>query len=534
MATSLFKEQDLSRVSFLLAICAIGVLLARFLTVVVVAEKFGMSGIADIIFIAQLIPINVFLQNRKVVLISFVPVYMGYKIEGDEQKLWHLMSQFTNLFFRFGFIVSLLYLLGAPYLMRPLTIGFASEHRELTIHLTQILAPIILFLLIFSVEESLLYSNKHFTTSNWTMLLGSLGGLLGLLFLTDRYGVFGYGYGLLAGYSLQVAIPLFLFWKYRKEFSLALDLKDPGLRKVYKLMWPVYSFGLLMVMIHVVSRALAATLGPGRVSAFQYSGILTWTLPILLANSILVPLFPSISEKVAKKEVESLKEMLCRGTEILVFSVTPIVISIILLRVPIVRLLFERGEFTAEDTRLTAYTLAFFAPLILAMVLSMLYMEVVVSMGLVHSAGKWTVLVVPVNFLLASTLMRVLDVGGIALAFSLGLFVQTGIGGFFIWQHIGAIGLSRLVGPSIKILIGCAFCAVPTYYFSQFMELTFDMSHVGFRFIGVASGGAAFFLLYACFSLIFCRKELRSLYELTSKRKEGKGGEMKMPVMGGG
>jgi putative peptidoglycan lipid II flippase len=289
-----------------------------------------------------------------------------------------------------------------------------------------------------------------------------------------------------------------------------------------------------MVAIHVVSRGLAATLGPGRVSAFQYSGILTWTLPILLANSILVPLFPSISEKVVKKEMEGLKEMLRQGTETLVFCVTPVVISIIVLRVPIVRLLFERGEFTSEDTALTAYTLAFFAPLILTMVLSMLCMEAVVSLGLVNAAGKWTVLVVPVYFLLASTFMRFLDVGGIALAFSLGLFVQTGIGVWFIRRSIGAIGLGRLLGPSIKVFIGCAFCAVPTYCVSQFMEGAFDMSQPGFQFIGVGLGGVAFFLLYACFSLIFCRKELGSLLELTRKRAERKSGEMTIPVMGGG
>ena len=534
METPLFKEQDLSRVSLLLAIIVVGVLVLRFLIVVVIAGKFGTSEIADVLFIAQLIPINVFLQNRKAIMMGFVPVYTEYMVQGDEQKLWQFTNQFTSLLVCFGIVVSLLYFIGAPYLMRPLTVGFTAAQRELTIDFTRLLAPAMLFFVVFSVEESLLYSHKHFTTSNWAMLLGGIGGLLGLLFLTDRYGLFGYGYGALAGYFVQVIIPLSLFWKYRRNFSISLNFKDPGLVRVYKLMYPVYAMGSLLVLVHITSRALAATLGPGCVSAFQYSGTLTWVLPIVLANSILVPLFPIISEKVARNEMESLKEILRQGTSMLIFSVTPIVVSILLLRVPLIQFVFERGEFTPEDTRLTAYTLAFFAPLILAMVLSLLYMQAIVTLRLVHIGAKLTVMLIPLNFLLAITLMKVFDVGGIALAMTLTFFIQTGVAVLLIRRSIGPIGIGRLMVPSLKVLIGCALSAVPAYCLFQHIEAFFDMSRLSLRFVGLALEASIFFVLYGLFFLVFGRDELRTFQQLTKTRRDKKGSEMTMPMPGGG
>jgi putative peptidoglycan lipid II flippase len=355
MEKPLFRPQELSRVSPLLGLFSLSLVVLRFLTIVVIADKFGLTERADVLFIAQLIPIALFMQNRKAIMLSFVPVYTDYMVNEDEKTLWHFTSQFTNLALLAGGLITLLYIAAAPWLMRLLTLGFPPAEQDLTIRFTQLLAPAMFLFMIFSVEESLLYSHKRYTTTSWPLLLGGVGGLLGIFLLTDRYGVFGYGYGILAGTFLQILIPLTLFWKYRKKFTLSLNFRDPGLIRVYKLLVPVYVLSLLVGLMHITNRTLATTLGQGCVSVFQYAGTLTWILPILLTNTIMAPLFPTIAQMVVRKEIDSLIDMVRKGTQVLVFAVTPVVIAMILLRVPIIRLLFQRGEFSAGDTLETAY-----------------------------------------------------------------------------------------------------------------------------------------------------------------------------------
>lgn len=530
---ALFKPQELARVSYLLVIFVLVVMALRFLIIVEIAKKFGASEIADVLFIAQLIPVNLFLQNRKAILLGFIPVYTEYMLQADERKFWHFTSQFTNLLALFGIVSTLLYFFGAPYLMRLLTIGFTPSQRALTVHFTQLLSPAMFLFMMFAAEESLLYSQKHFTTSNWAVLFGGIGGILGLVFLTDRYGIFGYGYGSLLGFAVQVAIPFTLFWKYRKRFTFRLNLKDPGLVRFYKLLFPVYLISVFIALIQIANRALAATLGPGRVSALQYCGTLTWILPFILTNSILAPLFPIISEKAVRQEWESLKEMVRKGTRVLVFAVTPVVMALILLRVPIIELLFQRGEFTAADTELTAYTLIFFAPFILTLTLSLFYTQVIVNLNLVTLAAKLTVLLFVVNLAFCLVFMRILDVGGIALSSTLTFFLQTSVAVWLIRSRIGRIRLGFMVKSGMRVLLACGLSALPSFYLFRYIEGSFDMSRVTFRVIGLSIEGLAFFLVYGLVVWILAAEDAKSFYEVIRTKKKGGKSSMFVPTMPG-
>ena len=78
MGTQLFEPQDLARASPLLAVFILCQMILRFLLVVVIAKEFGMGNTADVLFIAQFIPISAFLQNRRALMLAFVPVYTEY------------------------------------------------------------------------------------------------------------------------------------------------------------------------------------------------------------------------------------------------------------------------------------------------------------------------------------------------------------------------------------------------------------------------------------------------------------------------
>ncbi len=536
MEKSLFKPQELSRVSPFLALFSLSLVVLRFLTIVVIAGKFGLTERADVLFIAQLIPIALFMQNRKAIMLAFVPVYTDYMENKGEKELWHFTSQFTNMALLVGAALTLLYMAAAPLLMRPLTLGFSPAEQDLTVRFTQLLAPAMFLLMVFSVEESLLYSHKRYTTTSWPLLMGGIGGLLGIFFLTDRYGVFGYGYGILAGVFIQSLIPLGLFWKYRKKFSLSLNFRDPGLVRVYKILVPVYVLSVLMALLHVSNRSLASTLGPGCVSVFQYSGTLTWILPVLLTNTIMAPLFPTIAQMVVRKEFDSLIDMMRKGTQTLVFAVTPVVVAMIVMRVPIIQLLFQRGEFTAEDTRETAFALMFYAPFILALSVNLLYTQMLINLGLIWSLVKLMTCLFLLNIVLGLGLMQFFEVGGIALSLSIVFFLLVGVSFLLIRARIGRMGGLHLVGAGCKVLAVSVLAAVPVWFLVGFILESWDQSSLLVRLAGLSLEGVAYVALYALLAWIFRLEEIKFLLEFmkTKKQEDGeKSPSLSMRVIGG-
>jgi len=536
METLLFKPQELSRVSPLLALFSLSLVVLRFLTIVVIAGKFGSGERADVLFIAQLIPISLFLQNRKAIMLAFVPVYTDYLVNADEKELWSFTSQFTNLALLAGGALTLVYAAAAPWLMHLLTPGFSLAERELTIRFTQLLAPAMFLFMVFSIQESLYYSHKRYTTTSWPLILGAVGGLLGIFLLADRYGVFGYGYGILAGIFLQVLIPLIPFWKYRKKFSLSLNPRDPGLVRVYRILVPVYVLSILVALLHIANRSLASTLGAGGVSVFQYSGTLTWILPVLLTNTIMAPLFPTIARKVVRNELESLIDMMRKGTQTLVFTVTPVVVAMMLMRVPIIRLLFERGVFTAANTNETAAALLFYAPFILALSVNLLYTQVLINLGLIRSLVKLMGGLLLLNIALALGLMPLFRVGGIALATSIVFFLLAGGSYLLIRARIGRMGALHLLAAGGKVLAVSGLAAVPVWFLVRFIEGAWEPSGLFVRLAGLSLEGGAYVALYALLAWVFRLEEIGFLVEFmkTKKQEAGAGSSpLSMPVMGG-
>ncbi|MEW6443434.1 MAG: lipid II flippase MurJ [bacterium] len=531
---ALFRQQDLARVSSILAVIAIAYLLLRFLIVVAIADRFGTGEFADILFVAQLIPVTLFMQNRRALFLSFVPVYMERVVHGDEDDLWRFASQFTNLVLLVTGAFTVLYYVSAPWLMRIVAVGFTAAQQEQTVHLTRLFSPVILLFMVYGIEESILYSHKHFTTSNLAGLCVGAGGLLGVVWLTERHGLSGYAYGSLAGYLLQALIPFSLFWKYRRHFSFSLDLRSPGLVQVYKLLGPIYVLSGALGLFHVINRALATTLGPGRVSAFQYCTTLTWLLPILMANAILAPLFPLIAERTVRRDLDGLKKILREGSQVLVFAVLPVVAATILLRVPIVRLLFQRGEFSPADTALTARTLLFYAPFILAMTLNLLSSQVMINLKLVGPAARLSGAGVLINLVLCLLFMRFFDVGGIALATTISFYAMTWISIVFIQREIGSAGFGRLVKPSLKVLLVCSLAAVPTGSLLKLLEASWDHTRLGIQALALALEGGTFLAGFVLLAWALRLEEIPLLLGMLRSRERVKKAEFSLSVPGGG
>ncbi len=153
-----------------------------------------------------------------------------------------------------------------------------------------------------------------------------------------------------------------LFPGLRREqirYRPRIDWRDPGVREVGSMVWPILIGSAVGKVSVFIIQLLGSLLEQGSISSLNYADKL-FQLPLgLFVAGISVPIFPLLSEQVAAKAPERVKATLDFALRLMGFLLIPATVGIILLRYPLIGLLLEHGEFTADDTARTAWALLF-------------------------------------------------------------------------------------------------------------------------------------------------------------------------------
>jgi putative peptidoglycan lipid II flippase len=309
-------------------------------------------------------------------------------------------------------------IVAAPLYVPRLASGFGPEKLYLTTRLTHVMAPLILFSGLSAIAGAILNANESFALPALSPVLPTLGAGLGALVSGGSRGAYAMALGLVAGHLVEAVV--LIGWLARSGFRLRLS--RPGLdadsRFVLRQYLPMVGGSLLMVNTQVVDQAMAAMLPAGNVAALSY-GNKIMAVPLNVAVTALgTALVPYLSALVARRDWSALKHTVAKYLR-LSFGVALLpTVALAFWATPLVRLIFERGAFGPEDTRVVAGVQAlaslqipfYLAGILLVRTISSLSANRILMWGAVVS------LVVNVAFNLL--FMRWLGVAGIALSTS--------------------------------------------------------------------------------------------------------------------
>lgn len=194
--------------------------------------------------------------------------------------------------------------------------------------------------------------------------IGSIVGGAGLALLLPRYGqpaIVGMAVGTLLGGVLQLAVQFPTLRKVGFSYRPLLDLRDPGLIRIVKLMIPA-TIGLSATQINIfINTNFAASCVEGSVSWLNYAFRLV-QLPIgIFGVTLSIAMMPLLARQAAEKNVDAMRSTLVSSLVMVLALTIPATAGLILLAEPIIRLIFEHGAFTAADTQATAQALALYA-----------------------------------------------------------------------------------------------------------------------------------------------------------------------------
>jgi putative peptidoglycan lipid II flippase len=331
------------------------------------AYFFGVTGLINAFTVAIQIPNLVRALVADAALSgAFVPVFSELLERGEKQRAWRVASTLFWLTLLVLGGVTAVFILLAPLLMRPF--GDPGGDFELAVGLSRVLFPIVVLLGLTGIVVGILNTYHHFAVPALTPVAWNLviiaGLLLGVPQLDDESAeLYLYAGVVVLGTLLQLLLPIPWLRRLDGRLTMVLDWRDPAVKRVLVLMLPVtLTIGLVNVNFLVdtvfASRLLDPELAPAAIDkAFRL-----YMLPQgVFAVAVTTVLFPTLARLAARGDMGGLRRALDGGLRQIAFLLVPAALLAIVLAEPIVRLVYQRGEFTAEDTTIVAQCLQAFS-----------------------------------------------------------------------------------------------------------------------------------------------------------------------------
>ncbi len=332
---------------------------------VLVAQAFGAGAELDAFIAANRVSETLFnLVAGGALGSAFIPTFTGLLAKDEKKSAWKLASAVANWV---ALILSLLAALAAvfaPQIVRhALAPGFSAnpEQFQLTITLLRIqLFSAILFGLS-GLVMGILNSHQRFLIPALTPSMYQLGMIFGVLVLAPGMGIYGLAWGVVIGAFFHLVLQLPLLFKQHGNYALTLGLGDSNVSEVIRLMGPRL-LGVAVVQLNFwVNTWLASRMAEGSVVGIEYGFALMLMAQVAIAQSIATAAMPTFSAQYALGKLDEVRNSLAATIRGVLLLSIPAAVGLITLRVPLITLLYERGEWNARSTELVAWALLWYA-----------------------------------------------------------------------------------------------------------------------------------------------------------------------------
>jgi putative peptidoglycan lipid II flippase len=488
---------------------------------IVAAYFFGVSGKINAYTVASQIPsLTRAFVGDAALSGAFVPVFSELLAKEEKARAWRVASTIFWLVLIGVSALTAVLILIAPLLLRPF--GDPGGDPDLAVQLTRIMLPIVALLTVSGIIVGILNAHDQFTVPAlapvaWNVVI--IGGLLVFVPLVEGESaeLVVYAIATLVASAVQLLLPLPWLRGLDGRLRAVIDWRDPAVKRFFVLMLPVtLTLGLININIFVnvlfASRLVDPELAPAAIEkAFR-----VYMLPQgMFSVAVVTVLFPTLSRFAAVGNLPSFRATIDAGLRQIAFLLLPAGAVGAVLAQPIVRLLYERGAFTADNTVVVAQCLAAFS-------LGLMFngWMLLLSRGFYSLQRNWVPTTVALgtvglNAALNAILYRV-GVWGIPLATSLVNIVGVGLLLAAMRRSPGLVAPRLVVGSFVRILLASGIGAAAAFGAWWLLDealgrqLWAQIVSLG---VGLVAGGA----VYLAAARLLGVRELQALRALRSR-----------------
>lgn len=455
------RSRQLARSTFLVMI-AFGVAKAISLgQTIIIAQVFGIDAEMDAFATANRIPEQIFnLIAGGALAHAFIPIFSGFLARGDTDGAWRTARHVVNAVFVLTLLLSVIVFVTAPWLVANVVApGFDAATSQQTAELMRILLISTVVFSVSGISMGILQSHNRFLLPALAPIMFDIGILIGVVFLLKTYGVHGIALGAVLGSVLHFGIQIPGLIRVRARWWPDLDLRDPVLWRVVRLMLPrVAGLGVIALNFFVMNN-LASRLGTGSVAALDWGWRLMQIPETLIGTAMGTVIFPTLAALSEVGDEDGKRDAMSGALRFILIATIPSAIGLIVIGRPVISLL-ERGAFDASASELVFSTLRFFAlGLIVHSALEVVARSFYADQDTM--TPLWAALGgAAINLVLSLVLSGIIGVGGLALANTCGVGFEVIVLLWMLrrrWHGVNETALGRTV---VKTLVASLVMAL--------------------------------------------------------------------------
>ena len=501
------KSKKAAKSVALIMIFSFGSKILGFMREQLIAAKFGSDARTDTFFIAMS-AISLFtLLLTTSINNTMIPILSEIEIkEGKEGKREHT-NNLLNIVMLVSVILIIVAWFLAPLLMKVLAFGFGQDQFNLAVLLMRIGLPTIAFASMVGVFRGYLQSELAFLESAITGFPFNFVYIFFLVFLSGIFGIKGLMVASVIAVLSQVTIQLPDLKKTGYSYKYILDFKDIYVRKIIYFLPPVLVSVGINDVNNIIDKALGSRLVEGSISALNYAARVNNLTTGIFVTAVTTVIYPILSQEANKENKDGLKRVIIQGINVILLITIPATVGMILLANPIVKVAFQRGEFDAVATYMTAGALVYYSLGLIGIAFNSFLTRVYYSLQDTRTPMLNSFVMVFINVVFNLILIKFMAHRGLALATSISVIVTSLYLLYGLKKKIGSFGFMQSVQCGLKALGAAIIMGIVVYFLDRLLTAHMGTSSMGELLALVVSAGTGA-LVYSLLIYLFKIKEV--------------------------
>ncbi len=451
---------------------------------------------------------------------AFIPVFSEYLGKGKNEEAHKLGSTLLLVALAIFTAFSLVLFIFANDFSKMLAPGFSAKQIELMANLTRVIIFGEILFILGSFLSAILQSYNHFFIPGIAAAMFNLGIIIGIVILSPFVGIFSAAWGVVIGAFIFVIVQLPLMKNVGFSFKPTFSLKTGGVMEVLKLMWPrTISIAIFQVGTLITVTLVSFLPNPGRnYVIFDYAQTLAFAPVALFGQAIAQASFPVLSKE--REKLSDFKTTFITSFNQMLYLVLPISALLLVLRIPVVRLIYGASQFDWAATVLTGRTLAFFSISIFAQALVYLVSRGFYALHDTKTPLTVGALTTGLMLLIGALFIFIYHYGieSIAVAYSIGSILNIIILFLFLDRKVGGFDKKPLLISLSKITIATVFTGFALYIPIKLLDqLVFDTTKTVNLILLTGISSSAGLLLYLFLTWFFNVEEAKTFILMFKK-----------------
>ena len=424
---------------------------------------YGQTDFTDAYYAAYKAALLVTFVINTTIHLAIIPIITKVRQEQGEDERNKYFSRIFNIVILVDIVLVLLTIIFAPTLAKFVAPKFDKEQLELTIKMVRIIAPSVIFLGAVACSGAYLQTNFSFGPFASIGIVNNIIFFIFLFLFGKSSSIELVAWVTTIGAMGQAVFIAFFMKKNKFKYSIGVTLKDKYIKETFILLLPLMLNDLVNQVVGVFNTRIGSGLEGGKISVITNSYNLFNAILSLFIVTVSTVIYPVLSEAFNSKNFELIKKYIKNGINTIFLFIIPATVGIMVLSEPIVKLLYERGEFKANDTLLVQAALICYAIGFTTNGLKIYLNKIYFSYQDTITPLINQIIIVVINILIAIPLVKVIEYKALALATSIASIVGALFLLYMLRYKVKGIDYKNIVVNFIKVLIASLIMGLVVY-----------------------------------------------------------------------